>query len=92
MLSSTGSRGRTDCGRIKVSSRRNGAHLELVVEDDGRGVTNPRRILDNGGIGLRNVQKRLTQLYSDNFEFKLDSPGDAGFVATIVVPYETAEK
>ncbi len=82
---------RTDCGKIKVTSRRSNGRLELVVGDDGHGVKDPGQVLDHGGIGLKNVQKRLAQLYPDNFEFRFDSQGKTGFVATIVMPYE-AEK
>jgi len=79
---------RTDSGTIKVSSRRKNGDLEIVIEDDGKGVRDTAKLFENDGIGLKNVQKRLNQMYKENYTFELDSPNKRGFVAKIRLPFE----
>ena len=78
---------RTDCGVIKVSSRRLNGFLEIVIEDDGKGVPNPAAVLANPGIGIQNVKDRLKQMYRDEFQFEIKSPNHHGFIARLEIPF-----
>jgi LytS/YehU family sensor histidine kinase len=72
--------------RIRVAVTRDGAMLDLLVEDNGTGLegtltetgsflaVNPS--VDGLGIGLTNTRQRLTTLYGNRFVFRLgDTPG-----------------
>lgn len=64
---------------VNVQLIQNGARLILIVEDNGQGMGT----LSNSGIGLQNIQSRLSTI-----DGKVDySSGPAsGTVATIVIP------
>lgn len=72
--------------RIVVSASRAEQWLVLKVLDDGAG-------LGGGGgggaagIGIRNIRKRLEQLYGDEHRFDLMPRSPSGAVATIEIPY-----
>lgn len=76
----------TASGLIRVIGRVEKERLIMIVQDDGKGQQNPEEILKNPGIGLSNILNRLSQLYKDNYEFKLDSPPPGGFIAYISIP------
>ena len=72
--------------RIRVAVTRDGAMLDLLVEDNGTGLegtltetgsflaVNPS--VDGLGIGLTNTRQRLATLYGNRFAFRLgDTPG-----------------
>lgn len=81
---------RTDCGVIKVTSRRLNGSLEIIIEDDGRGVSDPAVILSKPGIGIQNVKDRLKQMYADDFEFEITSPNQQGFIVRMDIPFVKA--
>lgn len=61
-------------GTVRVEGRARGAMLELVVADDGPGLSTPNpagaAARENGrGVGLRNTRERLAVLYGDNHRF-----------------------
>jgi signal transduction histidine kinase len=72
--------------RIRVAVARDGAMLDLLVEDNGTGLegtltetgsflaVNPS--VDGLGIGLTNTRQRLATLYGNRYAFRLgDTPG-----------------
>ena len=49
-------------GRVRIQARREAGFIGLVVEDDGRGF-DPRQLArGRGGIGLRNMRRRIEEL------------------------------
>ncbi len=77
-------------GRVAIAARRVDDRLELQVRDDGPGLVAASR--DPGlGVGLRNTEARLRQLYGDHQTFALsDAPlPSGGAIATIRLPYHT---
>ncbi len=81
---------------IWVSARRHGPMLELIVEDNGRGLDG--RITDSGrfaavrpsvdglGIGLTNTRSRLTIMYGDRYAFRMTTPEHGGCRVEIRLP------
>lgn len=74
-------------GTIRVSSRKTGNKLVLLVMDDGKGLS-PGLSSVVRGIGLSNTRARLAQLYGQDFHFDL-SPAMEGTKATIEIPFQT---
>lgn len=74
-------------GTIRISSRKTGSKLVLVVADDGKGLS-PGLGSVARGIGLSNTRARLAQLYGQDFHFDL-SPAMEGTKATIEIPFQT---
>lgn len=75
---------REGAGELRVTARRDGDLLEIVVLDDGAGIT-------GGGIraghGLENSRGRLRALYGDRGTLTVERRGEVGSVATLRVPY-----
>ena len=83
---------------IDVHLRRTGAMLEIVVEDNGRGLdgllTTSGRFLaatpsvDGLGIGLTNTRMRLTMLYGDRYAFRMSNQLSGGCRVEIRLPLD----
>ena len=84
---------------IDVRVRRDGSMLELIVEDNGRGLdgllTTSGRFLavtpsvDGLGIGLTNTRMRLTMLYGDRYAFRMSNQASGGCRVEIRIPVDT---
>ncbi|OKP99078.1 histidine kinase [Paenibacillus sp. P46E] len=78
-------------GRIKITGRRSGERLYFTVSDNGVGMSKEHiedmLIRDAGGIGLRNVKKRLNLMYGGLAELQIQSEPGVGTVVTVVIPY-----
>jgi signal transduction histidine kinase len=72
---------RIEGGRIEVEARLESGRLILSVTDDGVGP--PMRILE--GTGLSNLRKRLSTLYGEAAELRLE-PGRPGMRAVVALP------
>jgi signal transduction histidine kinase len=72
---------------IRVTGRREGEHLVVTVEDDGKGAANA--VPAGGtGVGLQNVRRRLSALYGDSASVEAGSrsPGYASVIRMPVDP------
>lgn len=74
-------------GGVTVSSRRDGATLEVVVRDDGPGFTPGER--DGGGIGLANTRERLRLLHGELGTLECTNPPEGGGEVRLRLPWRT---
>ncbi|HEX6927018.1 MAG TPA: histidine kinase [Longimicrobiaceae bacterium] len=74
--------------RIEVGARREGDKLVLTVRDDGPGV--PEEVKPGSGLGLRNVQARLAELYGDDWSLTFHSAEGGGLIAEVKLPFHTS--
>ncbi len=78
-------------GTITLRSFRDRAHLVIEVADDGFGMTEEQlRNALTAGIGLSNVNERLSVTYGANYQLKLTSGTDAGTCARFEIPLHAA--
>ena len=87
-------------GLVRLAAHRHDGALELVVEDDGVGLTNSGKDLDGeskpaggsktgAGIGLANLRARLEMLYGANQSLELIA-AERGVTVRIKIPCRTA--
>jgi two-component system, LytTR family, sensor kinase len=74
-------------GRIEVEARRLGSRLRIEVKDTGPGITEPVESMQGHGVGLNNVQARLTRLYDGDFSFALSNSPEGGFSVVLELPF-----
>ena len=74
-------------GRVDITARRQGDDLVLLVRDNGPGLGAGER---RTGVGLRNTEARLDQLYGDAASLSIRSADGGGVLAQITVPFHTA--
>ena len=77
--------GRLGAGDITVAAARVGDDLQLTVSDSGGGPGGGPE-----GVGLRNTNARLAQLYGPQYRVTLQSRPGGGTDAEILLPYRTA--
>ena len=79
-------------GEIRITSRDDGTHTEIMVEDDGIGMDPEglRSLLasgeDGGHVGLRNVDTRLRQVYGSVGGLVVETNTGAGTLVRMRVP------
>jgi signal transduction histidine kinase len=71
-------------GVLRISTRRDGDHLQLRVDDDGLGLP-PAGTLE--GIGLGNTRSRLQMLFGDAAWLELSAIPGGGTRAEVRLPY-----
>jgi hypothetical protein len=74
-------------GQIFVTARRRGQTLELQVADTGPGLRGQAFV---PGVGLRNTQERLQQLYGRHSRFEFADRKEGGFAVSISIPFRAA--
>ena len=78
-------------GTITLRSFVERAHLVIEVVDDGFGMTDAQlRNALTAGIGLSNVNERLSVTYGANYQLKLTSSTDGGTCARFEIPLRAA--
>lgn len=77
-------------GKIKISARRVEDSLILEVEDNGnRSGKNLNKFAPlKNGVGLKNTEARLQQIYGGNFSFEFDEKSENSTLVTIKIPFE----
>jgi LytS/YehU family sensor histidine kinase len=80
---------RQGVGHIEVAARRGDGRLELLVRDDGIGLTEvpPRTRYRSGGVGLSNTRARLTELYGGAASLELFQDTAGGAIARLSIPW-----
>jgi two-component system LytT family sensor kinase len=74
-------------GRITIRSVRRAGHAVIEVVDNGVGMAAERlEARSEHGIGLRNVNERLSVIYGANYQLKLQSATGEGTSARIEIP------
>jgi len=76
-----------DPGIIAIISRKQENKLQITISDNGAGLQNSHE--QSFGIGLQNVQERLTSLYPNQYEFTLNANTPQGATATLILPFKT---
>jgi two-component system, LytTR family, sensor kinase len=76
-------------GRIVIASRREGEDLVLELRDNGRGLPTGAAVRE--GVGLRNIQERLQQLYGKAGRFGLIPALGGGTLAILRLPFTPCE-
>ncbi len=74
-------------GQIEIHACRQNGWLQLRVHDNGPGIPSLAMTQLKLGIGLKNTQDRLTQLYGASHRFELKNADDGGLEVTIAVPF-----
>ncbi|MBU6436464.1 MAG: histidine kinase, partial [Betaproteobacteria bacterium] len=72
-------------GSVHITAAREGEQLRVVVADDGVGFGNGAT--SGSGIGLANIRTQLAQMYGDAARLELAARPDAGFTATLMLPW-----
>jgi len=74
-------------GRITLRSFRQNGHAVIEVEDDGSGMTDDQlNTALTDGIGLSNVNERLSVIYGAGYQLKLSSVPGIGTVIRLEIP------
>lgn len=90
-----GLQGREEGGRVRIEARRENGHLRVVVEDDGLGMA--AEVIDVilspttleslcEGVGARNSNQRLVQLFGQEYALRIDSAPGRGSRVSFRVP------
>jgi two-component system, LytTR family, sensor kinase len=79
--------------RLVIRARQQSNYLELTVEDNGVGVSTPKKLVGKipTGYGLRNVEERLQTVYCGNARFSFESQPQIGSRAQILIPVPVVE-
>ncbi|MDQ3745257.1 MAG: histidine kinase [Acidobacteriota bacterium] len=75
-------------GRLIIRAERIAGRVRITVADDGFGkqMRSPAADGNPGGIGLANTERRLRQLYDDDYRFELRWPESGGCEVLIELP------
>lgn len=73
-------------GCITIRGRRVGTMLELIVQDNGVGLSAAKLSDFNRGIGLSNTRSRLDHLYGSIHRFEFRQPAEGGLLVLIAIP------
>jgi two-component system LytT family sensor kinase len=76
--------------RLRLVAGRSGAHLRLVLEDNGPGLAPSAAERRGLGVGLRNTTERLRRLYGADQRLEISEPAEGGVRLEIEVPYRRA--
>ncbi len=78
---------RPGAGKIDVRAERAGGMLELVVADDGGGISDANGENFREGIGLSNTRARLKQLYGTRQNLTFHNSKTGGLEVVLQIPF-----
>ena len=76
--------------RISIEAKRDGPDILLRVSDTGPG--REAALAPSNGVGVKNTQARLEQLYGETARFTLAKSVKGGAIAEIRLPFHTSPK
>lgn len=77
----------TKKGKIVVAAHQLNSHVELIVSDNGKGISSIKEDGIKEGIGLKNTRMRLKQLYGDKGQLILTNLNqNEGLEVKILIP------
>lgn len=80
-------------GRLRIAAKVFAGDLLLELSDDGPGVELvDGKIPDANGVGLRNTQERLAELYGRKHSFRLGKTDPHGLTINIRIPFESKSR
>ncbi|MFP5259666.1 MAG: LytS/YhcK type 5TM receptor domain-containing protein [Acidobacteriota bacterium] len=96
-----GLQARPEGGRVRITARRAANHLQVTVADDGLGMaeetialvlspTTPESLSE--GVGARNSNQRLVQLFGQGYAMAIDSAPGQGTRIAFRVPAADADR
>lgn len=74
--------------RLQISTQRLDQQVCIKIRDNGPGVGTTEGHVQGYGIGLQNVEERLTLAYDGRYEFALTTPSGGGAEVTLKLPAE----
>jgi sensor histidine kinase YesM len=86
----------TKGGMISIKTVRNDDYIEISISDNGVGFNPQINAKKSSGIGIKNIEERIHNLYPDEASFKITSAPNEGTEVHFVLPvksqlvYETA--
>ena len=77
-------------GIISIYSQIIENKIELIIEDNGIGfeAAKKQELMKMGGVGIKNVNKRIQYYYGNEYGAKIDSSFKAGARIIITLPYK----
>ncbi len=83
-----------DGGTVTVCAKIVGDQLVLALKDTGPGLEDIHHIVSQSGsgVGIANTKERLSQIYGDDHEFRLENLDPTGLGIFIQVPKEKSDK
>jgi len=72
--------------RVRLTARRMGPRLEVLIRDDGAGLPPGWRMGDTKGRGIANVRQRLRYVYGDTHLFEIRDHGERGTETLLSLP------
>lgn len=73
-------------GHVEIRAHRRGGDLLLSVRDNGPGLNEAQT---RSGVGLRNTEERLEQLYGEAASLTMCTADGGGVLAEITIPFHT---
>ncbi len=76
-----------DITEISIKSRKISDQLEVIVRDNGPGLSTEPHDIKKDGVGLQTTRDRLYQLYDSRHTFTMKNLPDGGLEVRIVIPF-----
>ncbi len=78
---------RSQGGRVEVIANRKQEKLELLIQDNGKGLGS---VPVREGVGLANTRARLEQLYGDEASMTISEAAAGGVFVRIAIPFRSS--
>jgi two-component system, LytTR family, sensor kinase len=82
---------REEGGRVRIGGHVTGGMLQLEVSDDGPGMSDPTRLTNGRGVGIRNTRERLQVLYAERGAVNVTNT-EPGLRVALTFPAERAQR